>query len=78
MENYMKAKSEREKTRKAGRLVIEGNAFMNWIWNVWKNRKSAGCFRNKKRGGRGVNPLPRWSVMEISSRSRCFRTEEGE
>ena len=23
----MKAKSEREKTRKAGRLVIEGNAF---------------------------------------------------
>ena len=75
----MEAKSEREKTRKEGRLVIEGNAFYELDMECLEKQEKRRMFQeHKKRGGRGVNPLPRWSEMEISSRSHCFHTEEGE
>ncbi len=73
----MNAKSEREKTRKAGRLVIEGNAFYELDMECLEKQEKRRMFQEPKRGGRGVNPLPRWSEMEISG-DHCFRTEEGE
>lgn len=45
----MDAKSEREKTRKAGRLVIEGNAFYELDMECLENQEKRRMFQEQKK-----------------------------